>query len=262
MHSTTRIRSALLCALGAAVVLAQAACGGGARSRPRSGCRSARSGRSTERRGLRRVPPARLRRRREAAAPRLLPRLRRERRRHQASLERLFDTAIPQLIKSDEWPAARPFIVLMPQHLDPSGGVVPRRRRRSGGSSTFAMKHYDVDPTRSTSPAPRAAASRSGTTSRCTRTRSSRGSSRSRATGARRSRTRGATSARCRSGPSTAAPTTRRPGWARRKPMHEIKTCTDPKPIDARATIYPGVGHNAWTRRTTSRPATTSTPGC
>lgn len=32
-------------------------------------------------------------------------------------LENIFETGIPLLIRSDEWPAERPFVVLMPQHL-------------------------------------------------------------------------------------------------------------------------------------------------
>jgi len=31
-------------------------------------------------------------------------------------------------------------------------------------------------------------------------------------------------------------------------PLDGLSTCTDPSPIDAIKTIYPGVGHNSWTR--------------
>ena len=32
------------------------------------------------------------------------------------------------------------------------------------------------------------------------------------------------------------------------EPMRELEACTDPKPLDARTTIYPGVGHDSWDR--------------
>ena len=34
---------------------------------------------------------------------------------------------IPKLIEDDKWPAARPFIVLMPQHTDATGDELPER---------------------------------------------------------------------------------------------------------------------------------------
>src|SRR5262245_38330129 len=62
----------------------------------------------------------------------------------EASLRKLLSTGIPKLIQEDEWPAARPFIVLMPQH----SGVIPDScpdPDEIDAFLRFAMKHYDVD---------------------------------------------------------------------------------------------------------------------
>ena len=42
----------------------------------------------------------------------------------------------------------------------------------------------------------------------------------------------------------------------------EIHRCPKPPKTDAQYTVYPGVGHDSWTRTYDLAPATTSTPGC
>src|SRR5262245_45864398 len=64
-----------------------------------------------------------------------------------ASLRKLLGTGIPKLIEGDEWPAARPFIVLMLQHWDAKSDSCPDPDEIAG-FLRFAMKHYDVDPHR------------------------------------------------------------------------------------------------------------------
>jgi len=174
-----------------------------------------------------------------------------------ASLQKLLATGIPKLIADDEWSAARPFIVLMPQHRDrgaenpgtgmgtrscPSAGEVDRFLR-------FAMKRYDVDRHRiyltgvscgaiagwdylaeHTDQKLAAAVLIAGDAGDAVDT------------------------AGCAIG--------RVPIWAFHgsndtvvdpeigaiRPMHELERCTDPKPVDARVTVYDGVGHDAWDR--------------
>jgi predicted peptidase len=163
------------------------------------------------------------------------------------SLESLFDTAIPALIQRDEWPAARPFIVLMPQHSEELGGACPDPDEIAGFIE-FAMKRYDVDPTRVyltglscgaiggwnylglyTDQVLAAAVLIAGYGLE--------------ALGF----------AGCDLG--------RVPIWAfhgsaddvvppegSTKPMRELETCTDPAPLETRMTLYPGVDHNSWDR--------------
>src|SRR5262249_22573717 len=64
-----------------------------------------------------------------------------------ASLHRLLDGGIPKLIADDEWPAARPFIVLAPQHPDSAVDACPEPPEIDEFLQ-FAMKRYDVDTTR------------------------------------------------------------------------------------------------------------------
>jgi predicted peptidase len=164
-----------------------------------------------------------------------------------ASLEDVFGTGLPDLIRNDEWPAARPFIVLMPQHVDPTNETCPSGEEVAEFLE-FAMKHYDVDPTRVyltglscggigiwnylalytdrvvAGAVPIAGDGRLALSF-----------------------------AGCDLG--------KVPIWALHgsadavvdpqgsiQTMHELETCTDPKPIEPRLTVYPGVGHNSWDR--------------
>ena len=73
--------------------------------------------------GLRRIPAAELYgdRREEPAAP-VLPRLRRNGRRHPGGDRPLVAAGIPKYINVGGWPTDRPFVVLAPQHVeDPPG---------------------------------------------------------------------------------------------------------------------------------------------
>jgi predicted peptidase len=66
----------------------------------------------------------------------------------EASLQNVLDGgAIPELISGDKWPASRPFIVLMPQHVVHDTDACPSGEEVADFLD-FAMKRYDVDPTR------------------------------------------------------------------------------------------------------------------
>ncbi len=63
------------------------------------------------------------------------------------SLANLTSAAIPSLIADDQWPDARPFVVLAPQHNeDPPSFCL--EAGEIDAFLRFALKHYDVDPTR------------------------------------------------------------------------------------------------------------------
>lgn len=64
-----------------------------------------------------------------------------------ASLTRLFELGIPPLIKGNRWPDSRPFVVLAPQHdaVVPAVCIAPTE---IADFLAFAIKHYDVDPAR------------------------------------------------------------------------------------------------------------------
>jgi predicted peptidase len=251
-RSTTRITSALLGVLGTVFLLALCSCGGrGAKpSSERLSVRPTGSVAGTPQGYLEYLPPGYG----DDAKRPLLVFL------HGAgdngggsreSLERMFDSAIPQLIRNDEWPAARPFIVLMPQHVDPAGpagGSCPDGNEIAAFLE-FAMERYDVDPTRvyltglscgaigiwnylalDTDRVVAAAVPIAGYGSTAL------------------------SYAGCDLGKvaiwafhgSADEVIDAREGTI--VPMHELETCDDPEPSDVRTTIYPGVGHDSWTR--------------
>ncbi len=63
------------------------------------------------------------------------------------SLPSLFGTGIPALIQEDRWPDQRPFVVLMPQHVEdpPAYCFTPNE---VDAFLRFAMTQYQVDPAR------------------------------------------------------------------------------------------------------------------
>jgi predicted peptidase len=253
--TATRLRSALLCAVAAVLALGLAGCGGGGKkpSSDRMTLRPLGSLVGAPQGFVEYLPPGYGD---EAKRP-LLVYL------HgsgangtgtEASLQKVIDGgAIPGLIANDEWPAARPFIVLAPQHVDPPGSPGSTGQTCPLGEEIaefldFAMQHYDVDPTRvyltgyscgaigvwnylalytdqvlaGTVPVAgdgRIALSFAG----------------------------------CDLGKVPiwdfhgSDDTTVDPQGSI-KTMHEIKTCIDPKPIDARITLYEGAGHDVGER--------------
>jgi len=165
-----------------------------------------------------------------------------------ASLRRLLDTGIPKLIRQDEWPAARPFIVLMPQHWDADGDSCPGPEEIDD-FLRFAMRHYDVDRHRVYLTGVSCGAI-GGWAYLATHTDTV-------LAAAVLIAGHGAEAvayAGCDLG--------RVPIWAFHgsadttvdartgsiAPMHELQRCTDPKPADARLTVYKGVGHDSWDR--------------
>ena len=164
-----------------------------------------------------------------------------------ASLARLGRIGIPQLIENDQWPSARPFVVLMPQHEDLPGGSC------SDGAEIdafldFALEHYDVDK------------------SRVYLTGLSCG-----AIGAwdyLAAHTDQVVAGAVLIAGEAIYPLAvagcalgRVPIWAFHGaaddvvpthritvPVRELKACKRPRPLDLRLTVYPGVGHDSWTR--------------
>lgn len=63
------------------------------------------------------------------------------------ALQGLTDTGIPSLIADDQWPDDRPFVVLSPQH-DEDPPSYCTTADEIDAFVRFALKHYDVDPTR------------------------------------------------------------------------------------------------------------------
>jgi predicted peptidase len=161
----------------------------------------------------------------------------------ETALNLVLEHGLPPLIKNDEWPQERPFIVLMPQnhHVDdcPTAGEVE-------SFVDFAIQHYDVDE------------------GRVYLTGMSCG-----AVGAwdyLAADGRDVIAAAVLiSAPAvfafeqTGCELGRVPTWsfhgdadevvpldAVEEPINQLKACTDPDPADVRLTVYPGVGHEAW----------------
>jgi predicted peptidase len=168
-----------------------------------------------------------------------------------AALRKVLATGIPKLIAQDKWPAARPFIVLAPQHAAarPGGPATCPSPAEIARFLAFATKHYDVDPTRvyltgvscgaiggwnylgeHTDDLVAAAVLIAGDGQEAFQR------------------------AGCRLG--------KVPLWiftGSADPivdsrlgsigvMRQLQVCTHPKPVDARLTVYPGVGHDSWDR--------------
>ena len=163
----------------------------------------------------------------------------------EAELDILFNTGLPTLIENDSWPEERPFIVLMSQHdAPPNTSCHSVTEVRS--FLEFAMSEYAVDPTRvyitglscgaigswdylgqDTDTLVAAAVLIAGNGNP--------------AFG----------NAGCELG--------RVPIWAFHGdadnqvgqngsigPIEALNACTNPAPVEAKLTIYPGVGHNSW----------------
>lgn len=62
----------------------------------------------------------------------------------EVELRRLFELGVPSLIEKDHWPAARPFIVLMPQY-GPVAAESCQLEEEVDSFLSFAMDQYDVD---------------------------------------------------------------------------------------------------------------------
>lgn len=165
-----------------------------------------------------------------------------------ASLRKLLATGIPELIRGDRWPAARPFIVLMPQHPNAAADACPAPEEVDG-FLRYAMKRYDVDPHRVylTGLSCGAIAAWNYLAVHTDELLA------------------GAVLVSGFAGDALAyagCDLGKVPIWAFHgsadrvvdaeqgtiEPMHELETCTDPKPVDARLTVYEGVGHDAWDR--------------
>jgi predicted peptidase len=163
-----------------------------------------------------------------------------------ASLRKLLRTGIPKLIADDRWPAARPFIVLAPQHRDATGESCPGAEEIDD-FLRFALRHYDVDRHRVyltglSCGAIGAWAYLAAHTDQVV-------------AGAVLIAGYGNEAfayAGCDLGKVPiwafhgSTDTTVDPKLGAIQPMHQLQACTDPKPVDARLTVYKGVGHNSW----------------
>jgi len=160
----------------------------------------------------------------------------------EGALNGVLNTGLPALLKNDEWPEAQPFVILSTQH--PGGGC--HSDGEISGFLSFAMASYDIDPARvyitglscgaiggwgylgnHTNEVVAAAVLIAGDGN-------------------------GAfNQAGCSLGTV--------PIWALHgdadgvvnvngsiNPINNLNDCTDPAPVEAKLTLYPGVGHNSW----------------
>jgi predicted esterase len=161
-----------------------------------------------------------------------------------AELPRVLRAGLPPLIQNNQWPSARPFVVLSPQH--PGGGCTTTAE--IAGMLTYALANYDIDPRRVYITGLSCGAIGAWEY-----------------LGARRGEVvaaavliagdgRGAwNQAGCALGEvaiwgfhGDADPTVY-VEWTR-SPMNNLIACPQPPREEAKLTIYPGVGHDSWTR--------------
>jgi predicted peptidase len=163
------------------------------------------------------------------------------------TLARVFKHGVPKLIENDKWPGARPFIVLMPQY-GPEEAYECRHADEIEAFLRFALEYYDVDEKRIYLTGLSCGA----------------GGAWDYLAAHSDEVVAGAVliagpadyafdQARCALG--------RVPIWAFHgaadhvvsktyiaTPMRQLRACTDPTPVDARLTMYPRAGHDAWSR--------------
>lgn len=163
----------------------------------------------------------------------------------EADLDRLFNTGLPSLIESDQWPEERPFIVLMTQHeADPFTSCHTVEEVRS--FLEFAIPYYDVDASRVYITGLSCGAIGSWNYLGADTNTLVAGAVLIAGNGE------GAFGqAGCNLGSvpiwafhgdadDTVAPS------GSINPINALNACTNPAPIEAKLTIYPGVGHNSW----------------
>ncbi len=161
-----------------------------------------------------------------------------------AALAPLLDHGLPELIKNDEWPGDRPFVVLMPQTRGedecPTAAEIDAFLR-------FAVRHYDVDATRVylTGMSCGGVGAWDYLAAHGTELVAA-------AVLVSAPAYFGFAQAGCELG--------RTPTWSFhgdaddivplgegvQGPIDALKACTDPVPVDTRLTVLPGVGHEAW----------------
>jgi predicted peptidase len=162
-------------------------------------------------------------------------------------LERLFNTAIPALIESGRWPEDRPFIVLMPQHEggQVAGSLCPDADEVESFIS-FATEHYEVD---------RRRVYLTGLSCGAIGAWQYLGEHTNEAVAAAVLIAGDGNSAVGEADCALA----RVPIWAFHgafdsvvsfngsvRPIKLLRMCTNPKPVDLRLTVYPGVDHDSW----------------
>lgn len=163
----------------------------------------------------------------------------------EADLDRLFNTGLPTLIEADEWPEERPFIVLMSQHEGrPFTGCHTVTEVRS--FLEFAIDHYDVDASR---------VYITGLSCGAIGSWSYLGADTNTLVAAAVLIAGNGNGAFGQAGCALGTV----PIWAFHgdaddtvppsgsiDPINSLNACTNPPPVEAKLTIYPGVGHNSW----------------
>jgi predicted esterase len=164
-----------------------------------------------------------------------------------ASLGRLYQLGIPPLIRNNQWPDSRPFVVLAPQHdaLAPAVCITPTEL---ANFLSFAVAHYDVDPQR---------VYLTGLSCGAIGSWNYLAEHAGEIVAAAVLISGGGYGAIDEGGCAIAGT----PIWALHgvrddvvpvrydvNSIARLQACTDPLPVDARLTLYPDAGHDAWTR--------------
>ena len=162
-------------------------------------------------------------------------------------LGKLTGAAIPYLINVDRWPDDRPFVVLAPQHAEGPGSwcFTPAE---INSFLAFAVDHYDIDPKRVyvTGLSCGAIGLWSYLRVHADEVLAAAVPIAGYGIGAfdQRGCALGALPIWAFHGSDDANVVPRGDVY----PMESLQACTDPKAVDARLTVYPGSGHDVWTR--------------
>jgi predicted esterase len=163
----------------------------------------------------------------------------------ESAVKSLLETGLPAALDLDLWPADRPFVVLMPQHDNVTGSSCITAYEVDT-FLTFALEHYEVDPARVYLTGLSCGAS--GTWDYL---------------GAHTDELVAAAVPIAGDGRTAIAVAGCNLGkvaiWAFHgeqddsvelegsvTPITRLKDCTDPKPVDAELTVFPGQGHEIW----------------
>lgn len=157
-------------------------------------------------------------------------------------LSKVLNTGLPALLKNDEWPDAQPFVILSTQH--PGGDC--HSDAEISGMLAFAMASYDIDPKR---------VYITGLSCGAIGGWGYLGNHTNEVVAAAVLIAGDGNGAFAQAGCDLGVV----PIWALHgdadgtvnvngsiNPIQNLNNCTDPAPVEAKITIYPGVGHNSW----------------
>jgi predicted peptidase len=165
----------------------------------------------------------------------------------EAELDRVFKLGVPRLIRDDEWPNDRPFVVLAPQYSERDSGEC-RLAEKLDSFLDFALEEYEVDESRVYLTGVSCGAIGAWDYLRAHVDEVVAGAVLIAAHTSDAVAERGCAVGRVPIWAFHGAADEIVPKMYIVEPMRRLVACTNPRPVDVRLTVYPRADHDAWTR--------------